>query len=358
MSPRDDHPYYRDRYWNEHPLVVEHLNRRATGVAHPGWMHHLLGLRDGRPFRRALILNAGNGWVERALVELGIVETAIGLELRPDFVAEATAAARAAGLPLEYRAGDINTDPLDDAGIDLVVNHAAAHHIARVDRVFRRIARLLPPDGTFVSWDYVGPHRNQYRARAWEAVHELHRRLPDDLRAPLEYPSLPAMLTDDPSEAIHSELILPTVQRYFEIDHLRLLGGAIGYPLLTHNAPLLDAPRHRSDPVVQAILEADEADLAAHPEDNLFAYVVAHPDHGRLDDHEALARWTAEEDEREAAAAARGGRYYEPTLVEHLLTRQAAGTGVPGGLGRRARRLAVTTLDRGRRATARLRQRP
>ncbi len=34
-----------------------------------------------------------------------------------------------------------------------------------LDRVFRQICRVLPEDGWFVSFDYVGPHRNQYRAR-------------------------------------------------------------------------------------------------------------------------------------------------------------------------------------------------
>ena len=38
---------------------------------------------------------------------------------------------------------------------DLVVNHAAAHHIAAIDRVFREICRILPEDGWFVSFDYV-----------------------------------------------------------------------------------------------------------------------------------------------------------------------------------------------------------
>ena len=49
-----------------------------------------------------------------------------------------------------------------------MVNDAAAHHIAMIDRVFREICGLLLPDGCFVSFDYVGLHRNQCWSVAWE----------------------------------------------------------------------------------------------------------------------------------------------------------------------------------------------
>lgn len=304
--------YYRDRYWNEHPLVIEYLNRRATDVAHPGWIHHLLQHRDGRPFERALILNCGNGWVERDLLQHGVIRSAVGIDILPDLLDQAKTAAE--GLALTYRHADINALDADtlDGPFDLVVNHAAAHHIAFIDRVFRQIAALLRPDGTFVSWDYVGPHRNQYPEDLWHAAERVNATLPEPFRCDLRYPHLEGMLRGDPSEAVHSELIVPTMERYFDLDHSRRLGGPIGYLLLTHNPALLDADHEASDPLVQRILEADADLVDADPTTNLFAYIIARP---KADgpDPTTLARYAAEEDERERAASANGGQYYPLT---------------------------------------------
>lgn len=311
--------YYRDRYWNDHALVVEYLNRRATGTPHPGWMHHLLAQHGGRPFRRALVLNCGNGWVERDLARLGVIEAAVGVDIAPELVAEAAAAAARDGITARYEIADIDRyDIADD--VDLVVNHAAGHHITRLDTVFRRIATALPEDGTFVTWDYVGPHRNQYCAAHWEAAHQLNQTLPTAYRSQLVYPSLLGTIDGDPSEAVHSELVLSMLDRYFVVDHLRRLGGAMGYLLITHNAPLLDAPAEISGPIVERILAADEQAITDHPDWNLFAYAIARPRKDVLTDTDSLDRWTAEENDREARAAANGGRYYEPTLLETLTT--------------------------------------
>ena len=63
-----------------------------------------------------------------------------------------------------------------------MVNHAAAHHISMIDRVFREICRLLPEDGCFLSMDYVGPHRNQYTSAAWERAWSVNDELPAQVR--------------------------------------------------------------------------------------------------------------------------------------------------------------------------------
>jgi SAM-dependent methyltransferase len=220
----------------------------------------------------------------------------------------------------------VNTAEFPDDGFDLVVNHAAGHHITYVDRVFRAIARLLPEDGVFVSWDYVGPHRNQYPGDTWEAAHEVNVMLPEPIRSPMNYPWLPVMLDEDPTEAIHSELVLPVMRRYFTLDYERALGGAIAYVLLTPNARFVDAPAEETAPWLDTILSRDAAFTDADPARTLFAYVIARPRKSVLADTTQLAAWTAEEDEREQRAAAHGGRYYPPTAVAATLERSMANT--------------------------------
>ena len=314
LVPSAGFEYYRDRYWNDFELVVRELNERATGHRDVTWFEHL---RDhAGPFRHALVLNCGNGWVERELLERGVVDSAVGVDVSDDLLDEARRHAR--DLPLRYERLDTNAAEFPDEPFDLVVNHAAMHHVAYIDRVTRRLHELLAPDGVFVSWDYVGPHRNQYTARQWEAAWETNLALPDQVRQRMRYPLLPAMVEGDPTEAIHSELILSTMERYFDLDHRRDLGGGVGYLLLTHNDALHALPPEQAEPHVRIVMEADALLTAAEPSTSLFAYVIARPRQGALDDTGQLAAWTAEEDAREAAAADAGGYYYPRTAVAAL----------------------------------------
>ncbi len=257
------------------------MNRHATGDPDLAWWLHLRHWR-GRPFRRALSLNCGNGWVERQLLEHGVVESAIGIDIADDLLDQARGEAATRGLPIEYRRVDINTDDLGAVGeFDLVVNHAAAHHIAFIDRVFRQLCRLLPDDGVLVSYDYVGAHRNQYPTQQWEAIWRANEDLRPELRKRLRYPTVSAVVASDPTEAIHSELIVPTMRRYFDLEIANYVGGAVAYDILTFNDAFFD-PSVDTHHAVMQVLAADAEYRAADPAANsLFAYLVATPREGR-----------------------------------------------------------------------------
>jgi SAM-dependent methyltransferase len=303
--------YYTETYWNNFDVVRGRINERISGHPDRQWFEHFAQV-TGRVFERALILNCGNGWVERGLVEHGLVKEAVGIDYATDLLEEARAAASASGLPLTYLQANINDGVFPDVEFDLVVNHAAAHHIAAIDRVFREVCRVLPVDGWFVSFDYVGPHRNQYRAEAWDAAWEINRQLPESLRQDMVYPPIPVMLQVDPTEAIHSELIVETFRRYFIEHEFTPLGGALAYPLLTHNHAMFRAEdnevRARS---IAGILEADDEFLRDHPDSSLFAYFAGTPDKSVLERSDQLEQWRAQEVLREARAVDAGGYYYE-----------------------------------------------
>src|SRR6185369_732026 len=164
----------------------------------------------------------------------------------------------------------------------------------------------------------------QYPTAQWEAAFTANEALPPHLRNDLLYPHLPTMLVSDPTEAIHAELILPTLRRYFDIDHYRALGGGVAYPVLTFNKAIF--ARSETEPEVAAAIEqvlaADAAYTDADPEANtLFGYVIARPRKQAFADAAQLAAWTAAEQERERRAAADGGRYYPDTMMSVLYER-------------------------------------
>jgi SAM-dependent methyltransferase len=262
------------------------------------------------------MLNCGNGWVERELINIGLIKEAVGIDYSENLITEARS--NAAELPLRYYVVDTNTSVFPETGFDLVVNHAAAHHIAYINKVFLKISELLPKDGYFISMDYVGPHRNQYPREQWKAACELNRRLPKKLQQEMRYPHLPTMLATDPTEAIHSELIIDTMNRYFLIEHHHKIGGALAYLLLTFNDNFFKASEDDKEKWIQYILEEDSKYLLNNPKSSIFDFIVARPNKEILMDKKKIESFQEEENKREEYAMKRNGQYYKLVMIQSL----------------------------------------
>jgi SAM-dependent methyltransferase len=289
--------------------VIRHLNQRAYDSEDGNWLEFVRRLR-GRPFDRALSLNCGIGWLERDVVISEVAKEVVAIDFLADLLA--TARVGTQGLPIEYHQMDTNLAVFPDGPYDCIINHAAGHHLANLDRVFRASAALLPPEGWLLTWDYTGPHRNQYGERIWRAASR-------KWIAPLIFVRQCRIRTcqrcspTDPTEAIHSELILATMDRYFLTEHFRRLGGPIAYLLLTHNQALFDAPNQsemRSSIVLRRTncmwrsIRKTVCSRSASPVRETVKVLTLSTRHGER-----------EELDREAAAHAGDGRYYLFTTV-------------------------------------------
>lgn len=322
MTPTSATPqtgiYYTGIYWNNYKEVRDHLSSRISGDSSMGWIQYF-AKTVGRRFNKALFLNCGNGWVERDFARYDLFNEAVGLDCSEELLSQAKSLAEEGGLPIRYHKVDINDADFVEEGFDLVVNHAAAHHVTFIDKVFRRICDALPPEGIFLSYDYIGPHRNQYALDAWQRIWEINNQLPNELKhSRLRYPHYPTMLRMDPSEAVHSELIEETFSRYFHRDEWVSLGGAIAYPLLTHNSAMREAPESISKSWVNTILNEDIAYLDRNPGSTLFAFFYGRPNKSILSDYEKLILWQKAEEAREAQVLINNGRYYSSNILAHL----------------------------------------
>lgn len=323
VKPSEDFEYYGNTiYWNDFKAVQVLHNRLMTGCGEIGWMQHL-GSAYGL-FDHAFLVNCGNGWVERDLFNAGVIRQATGSDISPGLLARARDGAAEIGLPAIYIEADVNTFEPDTKAYDLVVNVGAMHHVAHIDRVTRRLARMLRDRGVYASFDYVGAHRNQYSWEMWSRIIEINESLPPSFRVMLHYPHITSMLHSDPSEAVHSELQTEVMLRYFDIDQHVLLGGALAYTLLYGNRMLHAAQDEpEASALINQILEQDQAFLKARPQDNLFSFWIAKPK--ALPAHPAvMSRWTNEEDVREKQAIKSGGRYYPSTVLELIYEEHAS----------------------------------
>ncbi len=210
--------YYNGVYWNDYYLVNKMINTKISGNSEKNWMKYLKERYcPNFKFKNILILNCGNGWVERELFGYGIFEKGIGLEYLEDLSKQAQREADKNNMPVKYIKMDINSDELPEEKFDLIINHAACHHIAYINKVMIKLSEIITDNGLFVNFDYVGPHRNLYTYEQWNEAWLLNKELPEHLQQNLRYPYIKSSIESDPSEAIHSELIIDVTKRYFNL---------------------------------------------------------------------------------------------------------------------------------------------
>lgn len=245
--------YYTGKYWNDYPECLSLINTRLFGED-IDWKEYLIK-NDLSEFKHALILNCGNGWVERDLYDAGIILKATAVEYNIDLINECNNMKEMRDIT--YVQHDINTVEFDKNTFDLVINFAACHHIRYIEKVCINITNWLKKDGYFIHNDYIGPQRNQYTKRQWLKMNQINNMLEPSIRKSLGYPDAIQMMIDDSTEAINSNRIIPTVYDLFNIDYHSKSGGAIAYEILTHNNKLFNTNIKEREPIVKKIMEKD-----------------------------------------------------------------------------------------------------
>ncbi|MEP6746306.1 MAG: class I SAM-dependent methyltransferase [Bacteroidota bacterium] len=310
--------YYHGHYWNDYELVRKHINKRISSSPVMKWYQHFIKTHEGKKFKKALFVNCGNGWVEREIYQAGLFEEAIGVDYLQPLIDEAQKEATALDLPIRYYQLDINAGTFPETGFDLVVNHAGCHHIAYLNKVLKAINEVMTDDGYFINFDYVGAHRNQYPYEQWSEIYSLNESLPAELRQELTFPHLPTMLATDPTEAIHSELIIEYTNRYFEMEEHKRAGGALAYPILTFNKQMQQAIPELQERWIRHILIRDVTYTEKFPASSMFDYFIGKPNKSVLKDDALMKQFADEENARETKASANGGYYYPLTFFQHL----------------------------------------
>lgn len=226
--------------WMAHPRVVARLNHKASGDEGKDAYGHLQDLltRRGRrlPLARVASLGCGFGALERGLASIRMATRIEGYDIAEEAVAGARALAVAQGLDaVHYEVADLEQLVLPEAAYDLVVGFQSIHHVNDLDRLFAMVRRALRPGGVFHLHEYVGPdrfqwtdaqlfHMNQFLQTLPERYHRLPNRV---LRGPRERPRAEDVIACDPTEAVHSSLIIPALERHFQVIDRRALGGAL-----------------------------------------------------------------------------------------------------------------------------------
>jgi len=231
-----EYTHYSDKYWNDLEIVVKYKNKLATGNENVSWVGDILTrFKEYLPFNDVLIVGCGNGWLERQLYDLGIGKHFDAFDMSEKYIDEAKELKQSRAI--DYFLDDINSmSKIEDEKYDAVFNFAVLHHAAEVDNALKKLAKCLKTNGLMFNEEYVGPARNQYSDQHLKYMLEIMSDLPEKFRSKVGFLRPPlANFRVEPSEAIHSDLILPLIPKYFDIVYQRNLNGGIAYQILHNN---------------------------------------------------------------------------------------------------------------------------
>jgi 2-polyprenyl-3-methyl-5-hydroxy-6-metoxy-1,4-benzoquinol methylase len=151
------------------------LNRDLTSLA--TWARSA-----GRTFRHGLSIGCGEGRAERGIIQQGICDSFVGIDVAESALEQARKKAEDANLPITYETADINFAELPKQRFDLIVAQTSLHHVLNLEHAAEQIARSLTPDGTLWIHDYIGESQFQYSYLRLEIANRVIDVLPARLR--------------------------------------------------------------------------------------------------------------------------------------------------------------------------------
>jgi 2-polyprenyl-3-methyl-5-hydroxy-6-metoxy-1,4-benzoquinol methylase len=227
--------HYSDKYWNDLPAVQKYKNNLSSEDNNLHWIEDIKNrFQSFLPFENVLIVGCGNGWLERQLFDMGIGKNFDAFDISEKYIKEAKE--KKEQRPIRYFNNNINDlQNLSPKKYDAIFNFAILHHATEIDNAMKKLSITLKSEGLIFNEEYVGPARNQYSEFHLQKMLEIMKHLPEKfhskhiLRPPL------VNFRVEPSEAIHSDMVIPTFKKYFNTVYEKNLNGGIAYQILWNN---------------------------------------------------------------------------------------------------------------------------
>jgi len=270
--------HYFAKYWNNLELVKRYKNKLATGKENLHWIDDILiRFKKFVPFKRVLIVGCGNGWLERKLFDMGIGLEFDSFDISKKYIQEAKE--KRGERPINYFIENVNEmKSIENDRYDAVFNFAILHHAAKVDFAVKKLSQVLKKTGLLFNEEYIGPSKNQYSNEHLKIMLNVMSDLPEYLRS--KYPLRPHIMNFriEPTEAIHSDQILSSFKRYFDVVYERNLNGGIAYQILWNNIEKFeDTSDKEASKWLEYLLEKDDELSKNGKVQILFWYSVGTP---------------------------------------------------------------------------------
>jgi len=244
--------HYSDKYWNDLPVVKQYKNKLSTDNKDLHWLDDIKNrFSDIVPFKKILIVGCGNGWLERQLFDSKIGLDFDAFDISEKYIQEAKS--QKGDRLINYFIDNINNlQKIKPNSYDAIFNFAILHHATELDDAMKKLSDSLKPNGLIFNEEYVGPARNQYSDEHLNIMLEVMADLPEKFRSKHSLRPPLANFRVEPSEAIHSDLVISTFKKYFDIVYERNMNGGIAYQILWNN---IEQFENSNDPEAEKQLE-------------------------------------------------------------------------------------------------------
>jgi Methyltransferase domain len=249
-------------YWAGNPVCRHFLNRRITGNPHEWPLEWFRRVYLKLPLRHGISWGCGLGAFERDARRFGIVEEIDAFDVSELSLADARREPEALRLGgIHYLVGDFNDPSIPRGKYDSAFFHASLHHVAALERMFRRLAiglsRLIYVD------EYVGPSRFHWQPHHLAAAQQVLDEAPQDAKTASQI--LLPIEQHDPSEAFRSDEIIGFLRAFCDLVAWRPYGGQVVDVIF----PYLKPEWVQSPAGVEFLiktLEMEDGELAVNPD--------------------------------------------------------------------------------------------
>ncbi len=251
--------HYADSYWNDLDVVQKYINKHATGDENKIWQQDILSrFSEHVPFQKCLVIGCGNGWIERQLYDLKIGLNFDAFDISKKYLKEAKE--KRGNRSIKYFKDDLNNlKHLPVNYYDAIFNVGALHHGFRLTKTLWHLNKSLKPNGLMFNFDYVGPAFNNYSDGHVKLLTQINDQLPKRFQTTRKFTTTKEDIAfGDSTEAVNSDLVRPTFERFFDVIYQKNLNGGIGYPLLVLNIKEFHKNDDDAKNNLAKILENDE----------------------------------------------------------------------------------------------------
>jgi SAM-dependent methyltransferase len=275
------------RFWDI-PTVHRRTTRLITGDADLDYIQYLAEKHfAGREALIGFSLGCGAGLKELTWASHVPFARLDACDISPQRVAAAQANAHERSITsVHFHVGDVYAMQWPAQHYDVVFSDQSMHHMTPLEPLCANIRRTLKPHGYLILSEYVGPSRFQWTDRQLEAVNAVLNLLPERYRVSWEdrsikrrvhRPSRLRMMLSDPSEAVESAKIIPTLERHFDIVERRDYGGTLIHPLFADIAANFQGNDENTQRLLDLCFQIED-DLLAHGElSSDFTLMVCQP---------------------------------------------------------------------------------
>ncbi len=198
---------------------------------------------------RMLSVGCGTGARERKFAKYPNFDLIEGIDMAEKQIEEARNHASDLKLSIiKYINGEFTTHKFKHATYDAILFNSSLHHFKNIDILIQtKVLPLLKDGGYLLIFEYVGPGRLQWTKEQLEFANKLLSDLPlkykirfntKSIKRRIYRPGLFRMLLVDPSEAIESDSIIPSIHNHFKIIEEKKIGWDISHLLfkdIAHN---------------------------------------------------------------------------------------------------------------------------